>query len=166
MIDIQLRGDDLVIAELDILPRRLQDELVKAVTGLAINVRDKVQTEHLSGPTGVHSLSVITGALRRDVIESVEVEEGQAVIGRIFYAGDVPYAAIHEFGGIIHIPEIEPKSAQALHFVIDGKDIFTRRTRAHDVSMPERAPLRTGFSESEEAIIEGLYAAVYRATNP
>jgi len=165
MIEITLKGDDLVIAELTSLPGRLQTELVRAITSLSVNLRDLVQSEYLSGPTGEHTLSRISGDLARSVNEDVEVESGESVTGRVFYNGDVVYAAIHEFGGVIHVPEIVATHAQALHFVLDGKDVFAKKVAAHDVHMPERAPLRTAFHAFEPEIHQELEAAISRAIN-
>jgi phage gpG-like protein len=72
----------------------------------------------------------------------------------------VRYAAIHEFGGTIHIPEIRPKTARALAFEIGGQTIFAAYTRAHDVHMPQRSFLASALREMTPRIREELNRAV------
>lgn len=162
MIEVTLEGDREVVLMLDAFPGKLHDELLHTITDITINLRDRVQHDHLSGPTGTHTLNVITGRLRQSVIQVVEDSENE-IVGIVGYSGDVPYAAAHEFGAIIHIPEIVPTHAQALHFFIDGQEVFAQRVRAHDVVIPERAPLRTAFAEDEPHILQELEYAVARA---
>jgi phage gpG-like protein len=64
-----------------------------------------------------------------------------AIIGRnsITFGTNVPYAAMHHFGGTISLPVIVPRQARALRFVAaDGTVVFARRVRAHTVSIPAR----------------------------
>ena len=46
-------------------------------------------------------------------------ESGEVVTGTITAGGTV-YARIHEYGGTVHLPEIFPVHAQALHWVTKG----------------------------------------------
>lgn len=47
---------------------------------------------------------------------------------------DVPYAAIHNFGGVIQ----HPGSQMFQAFTIGGKWVFTQHTRPHPIHIPQR----------------------------
>lgn len=162
MIKIELQGDRELIARLGTLNDRIKEAMKSSITALVINLRTKVMSEYLSGPTGEHTLSVQTGNLRRSVKWQVKDEE-EGVEGTVSYGADVPYARIHELGGTIHIPEIRPVVAQALHFWWGGREMFLKKVAAHDVEMPARAPLRTAFQASVPTIKAELEKAVRRA---
>lgn len=171
VFSITVTGDRAVIAKAENLPGKIKTALRKKIQQLALELQRKVQVDHLSGPTGPHSLSVgpntdghTGGQLRRSLFQTVS-DDGDSIIGKVAFSADVPYAAIHEFGGTIQIPEITATKAKALHFIIGGKDIFVKKVRAHSVTIPERAPLRTGFKEMMPKIIEGMREAVNEA-NP
>lgn len=160
MFTIEMRGDrDLVVKYLT-MSDRLHARLLQLTQSLALELQARVQQKHLSGPTGEHTLSVgkntdghTGGALRRSVFQRV-TDSSIGPSGKVGYSADVIYAAIHEFGGDINIPEIVPVKAKALHFVMNGKDVFLKRVAAHTVHMPERAPLRTSLSEMAQEITE------------
>lgn len=152
---LELQGDREVVAKFVALPQKLRQALLAKIQELAINLRDKVQSEHLSGPTGEHTLNVITGNLRAS-LQADWSDNGSEITGRVFYSGDVPYAAIHEFGGIIDMP------TKDMVRKLTGKDHVRK---AYRIVMPERAPLRTGFDEFQPDIVEGLKEAVDGAIN-
>ena len=161
-ISISLVGDRELVANLGQLPQSVHDSVRQAITALVINLRTKVMTENLSGPTGAHTLSVVTGRLRRSVTFHVD-DDGDSVTGVVTYSPDVPYARIHELGGTIHIPDIYPKTAKALHFNWNGREMFLAKVNAHDVHMPARAPLKTAFQNYIPTIKNELQIAVNRA---
>lgn len=165
MIEVTLTGDRALVAKLTELPPRIMAALKRTIYALVINLRTKVMMEGLSGPTGAHTLSVVTGALRRSVKSDVRSDDS-SVTGTVSYGADVPYARIHELGGVIHIPEIRPVVAQALHFTWKGEERFFQVVRAHDVVMPERAPLRTVFAGFVPVAKEDLRRAVEGALRP
>jgi hypothetical protein len=157
---VKMVGDRELIAKFVSMPQKLRDALVRATGLLEAKLEALVKTRYLSGPTGAHTLSVgkntpgHTGGLLRDSVHGIPIEQsGSSVKGGVGYGAQVPYAAIHEFGGTINIPEIVPVKAQALHFLIGGKEVFVKRVAAHTVVMPERAPLRTAFRSMKAEII-------------
>lgn len=166
MITVTVEGDRAVAARMSTISDGVRRALERKIHVLTLELQRKVKTEHLSGPTGAHSLSVgkntdghTGGQLRASVRQEVTTS-ASAIVGSVGYSADVAYAAIHEFGGTINVPEIVPVKAKVLHFMMNGKDVFTRRVAAHTVTIPERAPLRTGFKEMADTIREGLKDAV------
>lgn len=163
---VSVRGHDTLLAHIVGAPAAVNQKLLNAITTLAINLHKHVIVAHLSGPTGAHTLSVghnspmhTAGQLQRSLFWDVN-ENANGVTGIVGFSADTPYAAIHEYGGTINIPEIVPVNAKALHFMIGGQDVFVKRVKAHTVTIPERAPLRTGFAEMIPDIEAGLRQAV------
>lgn len=159
-LTLQFVGDRELIARLESLPSQVQLALRAAVLQSLSMLRALIQNKFLSGPTGAHTLSVRTGALRRSIAYDLLRDDTTAIIGHVYYTADVPYAAIHEFGGTIHLPEIRPINAKALHFTWQGAERFFMKVRAHDVVIPRRAPMQTAFEQSKPEIIARLRKAV------
>jgi phage gpG-like protein len=153
MLIIDLVGDRDLLAKLDAVPWTLRSGVARTMTRLAVETVLLVK-QKLSGQV----LRVRSGALRASIRPQV-TESMTAVTATISSTG-VRYAAIHEFGGTIHIPEIRPKTARALAFEIGGQTIFAAYTRAHDVHMPQRSFLASALREMTPRIREELNRAV------
>ena len=79
--------------------------------------------------------------------------------------GDIQYAAIHEFGGIIPPHEIVPDKAKALAFILGGKQAFAARVNLPAIAMPERSYMRSSLAEMADEIGEELGEVVAGAIN-
>lgn len=154
MFTVELVGQRELSLRLTSMPAAVRRSLTRKTYSLANDLEALVKSK-LSGIV----LNVVTGALRRSIHNKV-TSEATSVKASVFSSGDVKYAAIHEFGGTVHVPEIVPTKAQALHFIYEGKEVFARRVRAHDVQMPERSFLRSSLSDMKDGIVEGLREAV------
>lgn len=127
-----------------------------------------IQKAHLTGrgpfPPEEHRLGVVTNRLRGAAWASPAVATGTMVTSAI--DDNVKYAAIHEFGGTVHHPARTGtarlrtdklgnllKQAINANLVIFAKAGHKRvkevayKAEAYDVTMPERAPFRTGIEE-------------------
>jgi phage gpG-like protein len=155
MLALALR--DSVSAALTDMPERARDALSAKANALAAQLEAKVQ-QKLAGAV----LNARTGALARSIIASIE-ESSAAISVRIATSGDIKYAAIHEFGGIIPPHQIVPDKAKALAFAVGGKQVFAARVNLPAVTMPERSYLRSSLAEMANAIREGLSQAVVEA---
>ena len=127
-----------------------------------------IELKHLTGkgpfPVEDHRLGVVTNRLRGAAHATPSTVSGNTINSAI--GDNVVYAAIHEFGGVIHkFPkagkvrlrtnaqgELMRQAANA-HLAVFAKSTHTRVkevdfvAQAHDVTMPERAPFRTGIAE-------------------
>lgn len=127
-----------------------------------------IQQAHLAGkgpfPPAEHRLGIKTGTLRTEAWASKATITGDTVQSAI---GDpVKYAAIHEYGGTIHMPARKGKvrlrttasgalMRQAAHsaLAVFAKSSHKRakevefEAEAYDMQMPARAPFRTGVQE-------------------
>lgn len=89
-------------------------------------------------------------------ISTQVTDSGDTVTGTITAGGTV-YARIHEYGGTIHLPDIFPVHAQALHWVAGGGgEVFARHAAAHDVRIPERSYLREALKQREAEILRAF----------
>ena len=169
-IKIQLDPQaERIIAGLQTLPTRMVGYIAAAMNQENLRTVSHIQAKHLTGigpfPVEEHRLGVVTNRLR----QSLRASEAQQVSGgkiESAIGSNVKYAAIHEFGGRIHKPARQAKvrhrldargnlvkqlgNANLLVFA-KGNNTRARETQveipAHDVDMPERAPIRTGIAE-------------------
>lgn len=124
-----------------------------------INLLAYVEDEKLSGQV-LHQRS---GALKRSGYTAFENSEDEIAgilgfgSGPSSSANTVPYAAIHEYGGTIHVPAVAGK---LMVFEKAGQTIFTTRHVAFDVQMPARPYLEPSIDENREAILGRLQTAV------
>jgi len=127
-----------------------------------------IMRKHLTGqgpfPVDEHRLGVVTNRLRGATWASPTVASGTRTTSSI--GSPVKYAALHEFGGVIHHKArtgtarlATDKKGSLLHQAANANLlIFAKKSRknvkevaykaeAHDVVIPERAPFRTGIRE-------------------
>jgi phage gpG-like protein len=102
----------------------VQGLLSKASTDFANRAVSTIKQDYLSG--GVDRLKVRTGRLRSSV--RFLVAETSSEIN-ITFGSDVPYAAIHEFGGKTPAHDIRPKRKRMLRFISPGFTGEVRRTK-------------------------------------
>jgi phage gpG-like protein len=136
------------------LPHRLRQALLQKATGLAAELEAKVQ-QKLAGSV----LDARTGALARSIVTTIE-DSSENVAVMVGSNGDVKYAAIHEFGGVIPPHEILPDKAKALAFIAGGKQTFAVRANLQAITMPERSYLRSSLAEMADEIKEELAQSV------
>jgi phage gpG-like protein len=79
--------------------KNMHDLLLSTVRIYGQILEREAKEKHLSGPTTDHSLSVVTGRLRSSIRAIISEEASNTITIR--FGSDVPYAAIHEFGGSI-----------------------------------------------------------------
>ena len=144
-------------AALAAMPDRVRDALSSKANVLAAELQAKIQ-QKLSGAV----LNQKSGVLARSIVATIDDSSANVSVS-IATSGDIKYAAIHEFGGIIPPHEIVPDKAKALAFVIGGKRVFTARVNLPAVAMPERSYMRSSLAEMADEIREGLSEAVVRA---
>jgi phage gpG-like protein len=155
MLRITLVGTQELMARLDRMPAAVRSILETKMREIAIQLQTHVQRDKLSGQV----LNVVTGALRRSITQTVS-SFGDTVVAEVFSAGDVKYAGIHEYGGQTQPHDIYPKSADALHFMIGGQEIFAKVVHHPGSRMPERSFLRSALGDMAPTIAEEIQQAV------
>lgn len=131
----------------------LKPALRQTVERETIALQSHVVEHKLSGQV----LHVRSGTLRRSITYAID-ESDLAITGTV--GTNLEYAAIHEYGGTINVPEIRPRKAKALHFYVGGAEVFATRVRAHTVRMPERSFLRSALAERREAFLAAIRATL------
>ncbi len=136
------------------MPDRLRQALSDKANVLAAELAAKVQ-QKLSGDV----LNQKSGALARSIVTTTD-DSSATISVTVGSNGDVKYAAIHEFGGVIPPHEIVPDKARALAFVVGGKQAFAARVNLPAITMPERSYMKSSLAEMVDEIREGLGMAV------
>lgn len=72
-----------------------------------------------------------TGRLQNSI--SGRIEATSVVVGT-----NVVYARVHQEGATIRMPELRPRRAKALRFVVGSQVVFAQRVKAHSVRIPAR----------------------------
>ncbi|MCE9561890.1 MAG: hypothetical protein K8U57_07535 [Planctomycetes bacterium] len=161
MLSVTLVGDKELVARLEAMPDKLRAALLRKVTYLALRLENKVKTDKLSGQVLNHK----SGRLWRSIQHSV-ASTPTSVTGKVYSAGDVKYAAIHEFGGTTKPHIIEAKSAGSLAFAWNGKQAFFKRVNHPGSKIPERSYLRSSLADMRDEIVAGLEEAASQALQP
>lgn len=155
IINISIVGGKETIAKIRNMSSAIEAALyVKAVT-LALMLEKYVKTSKLNGQV----LNRITGALARSINNKVD-RVSNGVMARVFSAGDVKYAGIHEYGGVTPAHVIIPKKANALAFAMGGKMSFFAKVNHPGSKIPERSYLRSSLRDKSVEISTGFKKTV------
>ena len=157
------------------MPQSMLGDIAKGMQKANVMLVSRIQAERLTGqgpfPVEEHKLGVRSGRLRGSLHAGGVTIADNRVESSI--GSNVKYAAVHEFGGPIHheasVGSVRLRTDRAGNLLRQGVNphlaVFARARHkrvktvrwsadAHDVMMPERAPVRT-----EIANCLGWYAA-------
>lgn len=157
MIAASLIGGDTLAARFGAAPQAIAGNLAQAADRLGGELRAAVE-RNLSGAV----LRQRSGRLAAGIDVAVSARGGR-IEARL--GSDVPYAAIHEYGGRIPARMVLPKSGRALAFPWQGRGRFFKRVEVPAVHMPERSFLRSALAEMAPQIREALAEAVGRSVS-
>lgn len=140
---------------------RLKPVLTSTLQAWATATAAYCVAEKLSGDP-LHRRS---GRLSRTVHGMAE-DAGAGVSGVIGAGRDVPYARIHEFGGLIKAHQVVARNAKALAFTASwgpmqgpGGMMFRKSVNIPAITMPERSYMRSSLKERAPDGIAQLKAA-------
>ena len=156
MLSAELDAGKL-LANLDSMPTQVVAAVATKMRSITINLQRHVIADKLHGQV----LKQRSGKLARSIQQDSHTD-GDTVIGEVFSAGDVKYAAIHEFGGTTPPHDIIPSKAGALAFMMGGKMTFARIVHHPGSKMPERSFLRSSLTDQAAEITAGLKEAALR----
>ncbi len=163
MLTAEIDKNSEFLVRLPVMAGKIRTNVVRATYKLAVMLQAYVVENKLSGQV----LNKITGHLQQSIQQRVQ-ESPSEVTGEVYSAGDVKYAAIHEYGGTIHHPGgtaffigptgqpffVSNKFAaggEHMSFINGHSDNFPR-TKPHLIRMPERSYLRTSLAENRQKI--------------
>lgn len=96
-------------------------------------------------------LKVRTGTLLNSIQKHIEQNEN--IVTATIGPENVPYAAIHETGGVIPARRIEPRHTKALRWLgSDGKAYFSKGHMLPETKIPARPYLEPALDEKAEQI--------------
>ena len=139
---------------LDNLPPEVANAVRNKVLQLTSRLQHHIVADKLQGQVLHHR----SGALGRS-IQMKTYESENTFTGEVYSTGDVKYAGIHEFGGVIPAHDIFPKNAEALAFMMDGKQVFAKVVHMPDVTMPERSFMRSSLADMADTIVKEIKEA-------
>lgn len=142
-ITITLPAETLAkIQKLEALPDDLPVAIKRGMDYALSIVRGRIQQTRLSGkgpyPPEAHQLGIVTQQFQRSLREEPAVIAGNTITGSI--GSPVFYGALHEYGWS--------------GTVVRGKGL------PYKMTIPERAPVRTGVEENADFIAEQIGASV------
>lgn len=153
-VTAELVGDRQLVAKLEAMSDRVRQELLKAVSEQALLLEKHVKDDKLEGQVLKHK----TGKLWQSI--QSEVDDGaDSVYGRVFSAGDIKYAALHEYGEDV-------RAHTRLLTQVFGRPLkFPVYATVKEFKMPERSFMRTALADREGEIVASLTAAVDRGVS-
>jgi len=86
-----------------------------------------------------------------ELSDSISAEVADDGLSAVITA-DSPHAVFVEYG--VKIPAIKAEKAKALHFKIDGKDVFAKSAKAH--SIPPKPFLNPAFEDNRQDILDNI----------
>lgn len=144
-VKLEVKGSKELQAYFVEMPEKLRKRLALTISDLVIQLEDRVK-DKLKNKV----LHIRSGDLRRSIQHQVTITS-KSVVGEVFSAGDVKYAAIHEYGGTIKTRLGTGKGKPK----INGKAT---------VNMPERSYMRSSLKEFKDKIESRISIAVKEAT--
>jgi hypothetical protein len=156
MISGWIVGKDELVAKFDAMPGKLDQALLKTMTGLAIELAGFISENFLSG----QSVKAITGTGRRST-RSLGVEQTSDSITATVRTGgpEAPYMAWLNNGVAPY--DIVPKNKKALAFQWQGKSMVLRRV--HHPGQKAREFMQEGLAAFAPTIKARLEEAVSEA---
>jgi phage gpG-like protein len=152
--EIQIAGLSELVDRFGRLPDVVHQNLVKTMGDVTRMVVQQAQDN-------IARMFNNPGKMQASISGKVE-DNGGTVTGTVSASG-LPYLAIHEYGGVVHTPEIFPVNAKALYWLAPAalgfsggpktqQGVFAMHARAHDTNIPERSYLRAALAQRRAEI--------------
>lgn len=157
MINIEIVGDDKVIAELKSMDIKIHASLLRTITKLSIQLQGNIKADKLSGQV----LKTRTGTLRRSINYSVN-DTPTSIIGRVGIGKHAAkYGVVHEFGfkGNQNIKAHLRTIKQAFGKAITPKQVSVK-SHSRSVEYPEKSFMRTALRELNSEIRSDIVKAL------
>lgn len=164
-----VQGGEQVIDRLQTLGGFIREECKQSAHNSAEAVKTRAQ-EKVSGPV----LKAPTGALKGSVNVKDRFTQTEIISTVGINLGSIPYARIHEYGGVIEHPGGTAffLTPNGIRFVSNANALSQSlpRTGPHTIVMPERSYLRSSLhelaSDIGNEVRAGLKRALHRAGFP
>jgi phage gpG-like protein len=152
---IEVIGDREVAAHFGVMSEELRQAVAAKIAQFTSQLWEKVVHQKLAGEV----LQRRSGKLAESIKQRI-AHEGDTITGTVYSDGSVPYAGIQEYGGKTGAHDILPVKAQALHFLMGGRDVFAKIVHHPGSTIPEHSFLRSALADMVPAIEDGFRALV------
>jgi phage gpG-like protein len=159
MIGLQITGTEQVLEKLGAVTGKVRVAAKSSLDMWARELAGYIKAEKLSGQV----LNRRSGSLSDSVNKGDTVDTGSTISGVVRAGLDVPYAKIHEYGGLIPAHIVVATNAKALCFSVGGVTRFAKSVQIPAVNMPERSYMRSRLQDKAPDGIAELRAAVKEA---
>lgn len=159
MIGLQITGDTALLAKLEATTGKVVAAAKTSLDMWATELAGYIRSDKLSGDP----LNRRSGRLSQSVHPIQASDTSSSISAGAGGGAGVPYAKIHEYGGLIPAHVVAVKNAQALCFSVGGLKRFAKAVQIPDVQMPERSYMRSALREQAPEGIAELRAAVREA---
>jgi len=158
VIAYQIIGSERVIQMLAGVPEKTTAAAKAALGQWSTELAGYIKASKLSGSPLHRRSGALSASVHPYTAETSNSESGGARAG-----SNIPYAAIHEFGGTIPAHQVVAMNAKALCFTVDGVRRFAKSVQIPAIHMPERSYMRSAFDEKVPQGIDMVRAAVKAA---
>ena len=158
MIGVQITGDSALVTKLEETTGKIKAAAKSSLDMWATELAGYIKMNKLSGDPLHRRSGNLSSSVYPDKRETADTISGGARAGL-----DVPYAKIHEYGGLIPAHQVVARNAKALAFTVGGMLRFAKSVQIPDVQMPERSYMRSALREQAPEGIAELRAAVKEA---
>lgn len=133
---------------------QLREAMTAKLNALTLALQRHIIADKLQG----QALQQRDGSLAASIRVVPAIEQGGTITAAVVVEGSAEkYAVFQEFGTSGAYP-IAPKGAKALHFLVGGKEVFTKEI-LHP-PLKEHSFLRSGFDDMREDFLSGLGEAL------
>jgi len=158
MIAYQIVGAERVVQALSNAPEKATAAAKAALGKWSVDLSGYIKASKLSGDPLHRRSGTLSASVHPYTAETSSSETGGARAG-----SNIPYAAIHEFGGTIPAHQVVATNAKALCFTVDGVRRFAKSVQIPAIHMPERSYMRSAFDEKAPQGIDMVREAVKEA---
>jgi phage gpG-like protein len=159
VIGLKITGTEAVLEKLGAVTGKVRVAAKSSLDMWALELAGYIKADKLSGQV----LNRRSGNLSSSVHPNKATDSGSSISAGAAAGLDVPYAKIHEYGGLIPAHQVVAINAKALCFSVGGVIRFAKSVQIPDVTMPERSYMRSSLREKAPDGIAELRAAVKEA---
>lgn len=159
MIGLNITGTEQVLEKLGAVTGKVRIAAKSSLDAWATELAGYIKADKLAGQV----LNRRSGRLSTSVHPITAHDSGTAISAGAGGGAAVPYARIHEYGGLIPAHTVVATNAKALAFTVNGMLRFAKSVNIPAVNMPERSYMRSSLREQAPDGIAQLRAAVKEA---
>lgn len=156
IVRTRVSGTSEYVQRLTSMPEAVQAAIEKKMRLQAADISARIK-QKLSGEL----LNVKSGALRNSIYARIYSSKNRVLLS-VGSRGDVPYAALHNYGGVVQHPGVSSDKVVVFRDK-GGSKVFSRGISPHSIPIPERNFVESTIDDSKGELIQDLIDAVAEA---